>query len=185
MERKRLITRSRKSPCTKISPSFTLPPTPHFDFNVRPRSAKSALVPTKPETRVAVFPPRPFFFDAHAQHLRSGSEGFGLFCLVRLIIEIGRRAIHHAEAVFPIVHHKRKNTCCVCIGSLLRGLRTGDAGGVGSTIAPQGRKRARHAVQLPVATFRLARDAQDAIDFGIKLLTVIEMLEVSQLVQMT
>ena len=57
-----------------------------------------------------------------------------------------------------------------------------DAGGVGSTIAPQGGKRARHAVQLPVATFRLSRDAQDAIDFGIKLLTVIEILKVSQLV---
>src|ERR1700677_2799113 len=50
-------TLSLKSPCINISPSFTEPPTPHFDFNFLPIRSSSPLGPIKPLIRVTTFPP--------------------------------------------------------------------------------------------------------------------------------
>ena len=52
---------SLNSPWISISPSFTLPPTPHFVFSSLPSSFISSSLPTKFFTMVTVFPPRWFF----------------------------------------------------------------------------------------------------------------------------
>ena len=47
-----------KSPCTMISPSLALPPTPHLLLRNLPSSFKSSSVPINPVTRVTTLPPR-------------------------------------------------------------------------------------------------------------------------------
>ena len=57
-----------------ISPSFALPPTPHFTFRRRASSARSPSLPTKPLTSVTCFPARPFLSMPTRSFCRAGSS---------------------------------------------------------------------------------------------------------------
>ena len=51
--------RCTKSPWMMMTPSLTLPPTPHEVLSRLLRAMRSLSAPMKPETRVTCLPPRP------------------------------------------------------------------------------------------------------------------------------
>lgn len=99
-----------KSPCTMISPSLALPPTPHLLLRNLPSSFKSSSVPINPVTRVTTLPPR--FLRSNCTRRRCW-DGWRVVCSSRLVDgrerRAGRTPYRTGSCIYPPEgqHHKQ------------------------------------------------------------------------------